>query len=44
MPSSSLHPEKSTPELVDRFGMILERFPDPEQRRMFGYPAAFEEP
>jgi hypothetical protein len=31
----------SPPELVDRFGMILERFPDLERRKMFGYPAAF---
>jgi hypothetical protein len=32
---------KSPPELIDRFGMILERFPELEQRKMFGYPAAF---
>lgn len=39
MPSP--HWEKSPPELVERFGLILERFPDLEQRKMFGYPAAF---
>jgi TfoX/Sxy family transcriptional regulator of competence genes len=33
--------EKSSPELVERFGRILERFPDVERRKMFGYPAAF---
>jgi hypothetical protein len=31
----------SPPELIERFGMILERFPDLGQRKMFGYPAAF---
>jgi hypothetical protein len=31
----------SPPELTDRFGMILERFPELERRKMFGYPAAF---
>jgi hypothetical protein len=31
----------SPPELIERFGMILERFPELEQRKMFGYPAAF---
>jgi hypothetical protein len=33
--------QKSPPELVDRFGMILELFPELQQRKMFGYPAAF---
>jgi len=32
---------KSPPELIARFGVVLERFPDLEQRQMFGYPAAF---
>jgi len=41
MPTGSPHWRKSPPELVDRFGMILERFPELEQRKMFGYPAAF---
>jgi hypothetical protein len=31
----------SPPELVARFGQVLERFPELEQRKMFGYPAAF---
>ena len=39
MPSPHMPP--STPELIDRFGMILERFPELERRKMFGYPAAF---
>jgi hypothetical protein len=38
---SSPHLPPSPPELIARFGMILERFPDLEQRKMFGYPAAF---
>ena len=33
--------EKSPPELVARFGEILEGYPDAERRKMFGYPAAF---
>jgi TfoX/Sxy family transcriptional regulator of competence genes len=37
MPSFS----KSPPELVDRFATILERYPEAERRKMFGYPAAF---
>ena len=41
MPSSSPHWEQSPPELIDRFGMTLERFPELEQRKMLGYPAAF---
>lgn len=32
---------KSPPELVERFGAILERFPDAQRKQMFGYPAAF---
>lgn len=35
------HRQKSPPELVERFDTILERFPELEQRKMFGYPAAF---
>ena len=33
--------EKSSPELVERFGRVLDRFPDVARRKMFGYPAAF---
>ena len=32
---------KSPPELVERFGSVLDDFPDAERRKMFGYPAAF---
>ena len=32
---------KSPPELVARFGEILERYPDATRKPMFGYPAAF---
>jgi TfoX/Sxy family transcriptional regulator of competence genes len=32
---------KSPEELADRFGRMMERFPDAERRKMFGYPAAF---
>ena len=32
---------KSPPELVERFGSVLEGFPDADRRQMFGYPAAF---
>jgi TfoX/Sxy family transcriptional regulator of competence genes len=32
---------KAPPELVDRFGRILDRFPEVQRRQMFGYPAAF---
>jgi hypothetical protein len=38
---SSPHMPASPPELIERFGMILERFPELDQRNMFGYPAAF---
>jgi hypothetical protein len=31
----------SPPELVERFGTILDRYPDAQRRKMFGYPAAF---
>ncbi len=39
--SPSPHMPQSPPALVERFGLILERFPELEQRKMFGYPAAF---
>jgi TfoX/Sxy family transcriptional regulator of competence genes len=32
---------KSPPELVARFGAVLERYPDVVRKQMFGYPAAF---
>lgn len=32
---------KSPPELVERFGRLMERYPEAVQRKMFGYPAAF---
>lgn len=32
---------KSPPELVARFGEVLDRHPEAERRQMFGYPAAF---
>jgi hypothetical protein len=32
---------KSPPELVERFGAILDRYPDAQRKKMFGYPAAF---
>ena len=37
MPSFS----KSPPELVERFGAVLDRYPDAQRKKMFGYPAAF---
>lgn len=39
MPSPHMPP--SPPELIERFGLILQRFPELERRKMFGYPAAF---
>ena len=33
--------QKSPPELVERFGRVMDRFPEVERRQMFGYPAAF---
>ena len=33
--------EKSPPELVERFVAVLARLPAADQRKMFGYPAAF---
>jgi len=38
---SSPHMPKSPPTLIDRFGVVLERFPELERRPMYGYPAAF---
>jgi len=32
---------KSPPELVARFAAVLDRYPDAERKKMFGYPAAF---
>jgi hypothetical protein len=32
---------KSPPELVERFGTVLARYPDAQRKQMFGYPAAF---
>lgn len=33
--------EKSPEALVERFGRVLDRFPEVQRRKMFGYPAAF---
>jgi TfoX/Sxy family transcriptional regulator of competence genes len=33
--------ERSPQELAERFGRVMDRFPDAERRKMFGYPAAF---
>jgi TfoX N-terminal domain len=33
--------DKSPPELVARFGAVMDRYPDTERKKMFGYPAAF---
>jgi hypothetical protein len=33
--------KKSPPDLVERFGAVLERYPQAQRRQMFGYPAAF---
>lgn len=40
MPESP-HMPASPPELKERFAVVLGRFPELEQRQMFGYPAAF---
>ena len=32
---------KSSPEIVERFGAVTDRYPDVERRKMFGYPAVF---
>ena len=42
MPDESKpHWQKSSAELQERFGRVLDRFPDVERRKMFGYHAAF---
>ena len=33
--------DKSPPELIERFGAVMDRHPDAERKKMFGYPAAF---
>jgi hypothetical protein len=33
--------EKSSAAIVERFGSVMDRYPDVERRKMFGYPAAF---
>ena len=32
---------KSSPEIVERFATVMDRFQEVERRKMFGYPAAF---
>jgi hypothetical protein len=32
---------KSPPELVERFAVVMDRYPDATRKKMFGYPAAF---
>jgi hypothetical protein len=32
---------KSPPELVERFAAVMDRYPDAQRKKMFGYPAAF---
>jgi hypothetical protein len=32
---------KSPPELVERFGAVMDRYPAATRKKMFGYPAAF---
>lgn len=32
---------KSPSALVDRFGQVMDRYPEAERKQMFGYPAAF---
>jgi hypothetical protein len=39
--SASAHMPPSPAELITHFGRVLERFPELDQRKMFGYPAAF---
>jgi hypothetical protein len=31
----------SPPDLVERFNAVLDRYPDAQRKKMFGYPAAF---
>ncbi len=32
---------KSSPQIVERFGAVMDRYPHVQRRQMFGYPAAF---
>jgi hypothetical protein len=32
---------KSSSQIVERFGAVMDRYPDVQRRQMFGYPAAF---
>jgi hypothetical protein len=32
---------KAPPELVERFGAVMDGYPDAVRKKMFGYPAAF---
>jgi hypothetical protein len=32
---------KSSPQIIERFAAVMDRYPDVERRKMFGYPAAF---
>lgn len=41
MSESDAHRQRSPATLVGRFSMIMQRFPELERRKMFGYPAAF---
>ena len=33
--------EKSPAALVERFGAVMDRYPEAQRKKMFGYPAAF---
>ena len=33
--------DKSPAALVERFGIVMDGYPDAERKKMFGYPAAF---
>jgi TfoX/Sxy family transcriptional regulator of competence genes len=41
MSSGGMTFHKAPPELADRFAEVMAEIPDAEQRKMFGYPAAF---
>jgi TfoX N-terminal domain len=41
MPRETPSFDKSPPELIERFAEVLDRHPDAERKKMFGYPAAF---
>jgi hypothetical protein len=32
---------RSSPEIIARFAAVMDRYPEVERRKMFGYPAAF---